>query len=286
MKIGIIGLGLMGGSFSIEMRRLFPNSLILGNDTSQINIKSAKRLELIDDVFEINNLYGFDIVLISVPVDISLKIVNRVLDNVAEHTLVLDVGSTKLPICNEVQNHPNRQNFLAMHPISGTENSGPDASVKGLYTGITNIVCEKEKTGLKQYEFALSIFQKLEMKIIYMNPKVHDQHISYVSHLSHITSFILAKTVIEKEIDEKNIFDLAGSGFESTVRLAKSSPEMWSPIFIQNKNYIIEALSEYIDNLEVLKRMILKNENEVIINDLNNINRIKEILSGINNKRK
>ena len=286
MKIGIIGLGLMGGSFSIEMRRLFPNSLILGNDISQINIKSAKRLELIDDIFEINNLSGFDIVLISVPVDISLKIVNRVLDHVAEHTLVLDVGSTKLPICNEVQNHPNRQNFLAMHPISGTENSGPDASVKGLYTGITNIVCEKEKTGLKQYEFASSIFQKLEMKIIYMNPKVHDQNISYVSHLSHITSFILAKTVIEKEIDEKNIFDLAGSGFESTVRLAKSSPEMWSPIFIQNKNYIVEALSEYIDNLEVLKQMILKNENEVIINDLNNINRIKEILSGINNKRK
>ena len=286
MKIGIIGLGLMGGSFSIEMRRLFPNSLILGNDISQINIKSAKRLELIDDVFEINNLSGFDIVLISVPVDISLKIVNRVLDHVSEHTLVLDVGSTKLPICNEVQNHPNRQNFLAMHPISGTENSGPDASVKGLYTSITNIVCEKEKTGFKQYELALSIFQKLEMKIIYMNPKVHDQHISYVSHLSHITSFILAKTVIEKEIDEKNIFDLAGSGFESTVRLAKSSPQMWSPIFIQNKNYIIEALSEYIDNLEVLKRMILKNENEVIINDLNNINRIKEILSGINNKRK
>lgn len=286
MKIGIIGLGLMGGSFSIEMRRLFPNSLILGNDISQTNIKSAKRLELIDDVFEVNNLSGFDIVLISVPVDISLKIVNRVLDHVTEHTLVLDVGSTKLPICNEVQNHPNRQNFLAMHPISGTENSGPDASVKGLYTGITNIVCEKEKTGLKQYEFALSIFQKLEMKIIYMNPKVHDQHISYVSHLSHITSFILAKTVIEKEIDEKNIFDLAGSGFESTVRLAKSSPEMWSPIFIQNKNYIVEALSEYIDNLEVLKQMILKNENEVIINDLNNINRIKEILSGINNKRK
>ena len=286
MKIGIIGLGLMGGSFSIEMRRLFPNSFILGNDISQINIKSAKKLELIDDVFEIDNLSGFDIILISVPVDISLKIVNRVLDQATENTLVLDVGSTKLPICNEVQNHSKRKNFLAMHPISGTENSGPDASVKGLYTGITNIVCEKEKTGSKQYDLALSIFQKLEMKIIYMDPKVHDQHISYVSHLSHITSFILAKTVIEKEIDEKNIFDLAGSGFESTVRLAKSSPEMWSPIFLQNKNYIIEALSEYIDNLEVLKEMILKNENEVIINDLNNINRIREILSGINNKRK
>lgn len=286
MKIGIIGLGLMGGSFSIEMRRLFPNSLILGNDISQINIKSAKKLELIDDIFEINNLSGFDIILISVPVDISLKIVNRVLDQVTGNTLVLDVGSTKLSICSEVQNHSNRKNFLAMHPISGTENSGPDASVKGLYTGITNIICEKEKTGLKQFRLALSIFQKLEMKIIYMDPKDHDQHISYVSHLSHITSFMLAKTVIEKEIDEKNIFDLAGSGFESTVRLAKSSPEMWSPIFTQNKDYIIEALSEYIDNLEVLKEMILKNENELIINDLNNINRIKEILSGINNKRK
>ncbi len=276
----------MGGSFSIEMRRLFPDSFILGNDISKINTKLAKSLELIDDVFEINDLSGFDIILISVPVDTSLKILNRVLDHVTDETLVLDVGSTKLPICNEVQNHPNRQNFLAMHPISGTENSGPEASVKGLYSGITNIVCEKEKTGQKQFELALSIFQQLEMKIIYMDPKVHDQHISYVSHLSHITSFILAKTVIDKEIDEKNIFDLAGSGFESTVRLAKSSPEMWSPIFIQNKDYIIEALSKYIDNLEVLKEMILKNENELIINDLNNINRIKEILSGINNKIK
>ena len=135
MKIGIIGLGLMGGSFSIEMRRLFPDSFILGNDISKINTKSAKSLELIDDVFEINDLSGFDIILISVPVDTSLKIVNRVLDHVTNQTLVLDVGSTKLPICNEVQNHPNRQNFLAMHPISGTENSGPEASVKGLYSG-------------------------------------------------------------------------------------------------------------------------------------------------------
>ena len=141
-----------------------------------------------------------------------------------------------------------------MHPISGTENSGPDASVKGLYTGITNIVCEKEKTGLKQYELALSIFQKLEMKIIYMNPKVHDQHISYVSHLSHITSFILAKTVIEKEIDEKNIFDLAGSGFESTVRLAKSSPEMEDFLIILHWNKIFQKHLLAIHCIKFLKK--------------------------------
>ena len=171
-----------------------------------------------------------------------------------------------------------------MHPISGTENSGPLSSKKGLYYGITNILCEVEKTDQYFLDKAMKIFNDFKMKIIYMDPSSHDEHISYVSHLSHITSFILAKTVIEKEKNEKNIFDLAGSGFESTVRLAKSSPQMWTPIFLQNKINTIEALDNYIKNLNELKFKIESNQKDSIIKDLNSINRIKKILGGINNK--
>ena len=195
-----------------------------------------------------------------------------------------DVGSTKNSICECVSMHSNRNQFLATHPISGTENSGPLSSKKGLYYGITNILCEVEKTDQYFLDKAMKIFNDFKMKIIYMDPSSHDEHISYVSHLSHITSFILAKTVIEKEKNEKNIFDLAGSGFESTVRLAKSSPQMWTPIFLQNKINIIEALDNYIKNLNELKFKIESNQKDSIIKDLNSINRIKKILGGINNK--
>ena len=145
----------------------------------------------------------------------------------------------------------NRKNFLAMHPISGTENSGPYSAKKNLYFNITNIICEPELTSPDLLDFANSLFKKFNMKIINMDPASHDQHISYVSHLSHITSFTLAKTVIQKERNEKNIFDLAGSGFESTVRLAKSSSEMWTPIFLQNKENILEALKDYQGRIKV-----------------------------------
>ena len=163
--------------------------------------------------------------------------------------------------------------------MAGTEFSGPKAAHKGLYLGKTNILCEFEKTNLKLREFALDIFDKLNMKIIYMDPKSHDVHIAYVSHLSHISSFMLGKTVIEKEKNEKNIFDLAGSGFESTVRLAKSLPETWTPIFLQNKNNLIIAIEEYVSNLNDLKKIIEKNDEQKLSSILNDTNRIKEILS-------
>ena len=163
--------------------------------------------------------------------------------------------------------------------MAGTEFSGPKAAHKGLYLGKTNILCEFEKTNLKLREFALDIFDKLNMQIIYMDPKSHDVHIAYVSHLSHISSFMLGKTVIEKEKNEKNIFDLAGSGFESTVRLAKSLPETWTPIFLQNKNNLIIAIEEYVSNLNDLKKIIEKNDEQKLSSILNDTNRIKEILS-------
>ena len=200
------------------------------------------------------------------------------MDLVSDDTLVFEVGSTKSPICEAVSNHPKRRNFLATHPIAGTEFSGPNAAIRNLFVDKTNIICEVEKTTFKLQEKGLKLFKDLGMRIRYMEPKSHDKHIAYVSHLSHISSFMLGKTVIEKEKDEKDIFDMAGSGFESTVRLAKSSPAMWTPIFKQNKKQVVKSLEEYIANLSQFKNL-LENENyEQIFNEMENTNRIKEIL--------
>lgn len=284
MNIGIIGLGLMGGSFAKDIKKIDKHSIIYGSDKSDEHLKLSFELNLIDFKLDDSNLSKIDLLLISIPVDETIRILPEILDKVGDNTLVVDVGSTKSKICRSITSHKNRKQFLAMHPISGTENSGPTASVSGLYFGITNILCEADKTDTKLLNNLLELLSNFNMKIIYMDPMSHDEHISYVSHLSHVTSFILAKTVIEKEKIEKNIFDLAGSGFESTVRLAKSSPFMWTPIFLQNKSNLVEALEEYINNLNDLKVKIQNDDKESIINDLNNINRVKKILGGIKNK--
>ena len=283
MKIGIIGVGLMGGSFALDIKVPFPSSVIYGIDNSFENLKKAKEIGLIDFVISFNDLHKMDLILVAVPVNHSLSLIPKVLDLVNSNALVFDVGSTKEAICTLLNNHPKRGNYLAAHPMAGTEFSGPEAAQKGLYVGKTNIICEFEKTNKKLRKIALEIFDSLNMKTIYMDPKSHDVHVAYVSHLSHISSFMLGKTVIEKEENENNIFDLAGSGFESTVRLAKSRPETWTPIFLQNKGNLVLAIEEYISNLSLIKELILK-ENEVEFSEiLNNTNRIKEIL---NNKLK
>ena len=283
MKIGIIGVGLMGGSFALDIKVPFPSSVIYGMDNSFENLQKAKEIGLIDFVISFNDLHKMDLILVAVPVNNSLSLIPKVLDLVNSNALVFDVGSTKEAICELLSNHPKRGNYLAAHPMAGTEFSGPEAAQKGLYVGKTNIICEFEKTDIKLRKIALKIFKSLNMKTIYMDPKSHDVHVAYVSHLSHISSFMLGKTVIEKEENENNIFDLAGSGFESTVRLAKSRPETWTPIFLQNKGNLVLAIEEYISNLSLIKELILK-ENEVELSEiLNNTNRIKEIL---NNKLK
>ena len=279
MNIVIIGLGLMGGSFALDLKSVISNSIIYGIDSSDLNLSNALELGLIDQAISYNDLFKMDLVLIAIPVSHSLIVTPMVLDKINDDALVFDVGSTKETICEVLKNHPKRSNFLAAHPMAGTEFSGPKAAHKGLYLGKTNILCEFEKTDLKLREFALYLFDKLNMKIIYMDPKSHDVHIAYVSHLSHISSFMLGKTVIEKEKNEKNIFDLAGSGFESTVRLAKSLPETWTPIFLQNKNNLIIAIEEYVSNLNDLKKIIQNNDEQKLSSILNDTNRIKEILS-------
>ena len=279
MKVGIIGLGLMGGSFALDIKKPFPNSEIFGIDSSSKNLDEALKLGLIDHKIDYKDLNKMDLILISIPVNNILGLIDKVLDVVGDNTLVFDVGSTKEPICNYLKNHEKRSNFLAAHPMAGTEFSGPKAAIKGLYVGKTNIICEFEKTDKKLGKLALEIFDALKMKTIYMHPKSHDVHVAYVSHLSHVSSFMLGKTVIEKEKNENNIFDLAGSGFESTVRLAKSSPNTWTPIFLQNKTNLAAAIDEYVTNLNLLKELIVEENDEELNKILNNTNRIKEILN-------
>lgn len=278
MKLGIIGLGLMGGSFALDFKSIYPKSKIFGLDKSKKNENRALELGLIDELITLEQLSKADVILVAIPVDKSLEELPKILNSVHKDTLVFDVGSTKLPICEALLNHPNRKNFLATHPMAGTEFSGPNAAVEGLYLNKNNIVCDIEKTNPKIYKKALRIFKMLNMNIIKMDSKSHDVHVAYVSHLSHISSFMLGKTVIEKEKNEKNIFDLAGSGFESTVRLAKSSPATWTPIFLQNKNNLVLAINEYISNLNQIKEMIEENNYSTLSSVLNNTNRIKQIL--------
>jgi len=280
-KIYIIGIGLIGGSFALDIRRLNPEVTIFGIDHNDEHLNEALELNIIDAKATLDDLNEADLVIVAIPVNATVKQLPEILNKVSDAALVFDVGSTKEDICEAVKNHPKRRNFLAMHPIAGTEFSGPSAAIHNLYQGKTNIICEVEDTAFKLQEKALKLFNDIGMRIRYMKPKAHDKHIAYVSHLSHISSFMLGKTVIEKEKNERDIFDMAGSGFESTVRLAKSSPEMWTPIFEQNKTNVIETLEEYIQNLEQFKEFMKNDDFEAIFNEMKNTNHIKEILKGI-----
>ena len=281
MKIGIIGVGLMGGSFALDFRSIYTNSKIYGFDVDIKNYKYSIDNKIVDELLTETNCKDLDFLIVSVPVHVIPDVVKKYLDFVGSNTLVIDLGSTKNSICNSLNNHPKRDQFLASHPIAGTENSGPKSAIKGLYINSINIICESHKTRSELLERALKLFKNLRMKIINMDPLEHDKNIAYVSHLSHISSFMLAKTVLEKKLVRKNIFDLAGSGFESTVRLAKSSPETWGSIFNDNKSNLVEALNEYIDNLSDIKSLIEKSQNDLLFDELSKINLIRKILSGI-----
>lgn len=281
MNIHIIGIGLIGGSFALAIKEAIQDVTIFGIDNDPENLKKAKKLGLIDEISGFDQIQNAEVVVVAVPVDVSADVIIKVLDNINDDALVFDAGSTKQAICEALSEHPRRRNFLAAHPIAGTEFSGPEAAISNLYENKTNIICEVEKTAFKLQERALVIFRKLNMRIRYMDPKSHDKHIAYVSHLSHISAFMLGKTVLEKEKNEKDIFDLAGSGFESTVRLAKSSPAMWSPIFKQNKENVLETLNEFIGNLTKFKDLIENDEFQEVYNEMQKTNHIKEVLNGI-----
>ena len=280
-NISIIGVGLIGGSFALNLRALYKDAFIQGIDQNDAHIAEAIDLGLIDKKGNLESIGQSDLVVLATPVNAALKLLPNILDRLSPKALAVDMGSTKSIICQAVDGHPKRAQFLANHPIAGTEFSGPSAAHLSLFKNKTNIICDIEKTDPELSKSVLDIFEAIGMKIRYMDSKAHDKHIAYVSHLSHISSFMLGKTVIEKEKNERNIFDMAGSGFQSTVRLAKSSPEMWAPIFEQNKANVIETLEEYIQNLNHFKALMESDDFEAIRSEMENTNYIKTILKGI-----
>jgi prephenate dehydrogenase len=281
-KIYIIGVGLIGGSFALEIKKILPDSNIIGIDNSKENLDQAINLGIIDAIGSIGDITNPFMILLAIPVKSIINILPNVLDKSTQDTIVIDFGSTKNSICKSVMNHKNRSNFVAAHPIAGTEFSGPNAAHYGLFNNKNMIICEHQKSNDNIINTALEIFSKMKMIVSYMDSISHDKHIAYVSHLSHLSSFMLGKTVMDEEESEKNIFDMAGSGFESTVRLAKSSPKMWTDIFDDNKTNVLKSLSDYINNLKLIKDLIESNKLEELESQLKKTNYIKKILKGIN----
>lgn len=282
MKICIIGLGLLGGSFSLGLRQKSTGYSFIGVDSNPEHCRKAMSLGLADEILSFEEgIKQASLVVLATPVNTLLEQLPAVLDLISPDGAVIDFGSTKELICNKVSHHSKRDRFIAMHPIAGTEHSGPEAAFAGLLFGKHMIICEKEKSNHQALEMAESLLLKLTMQLSYMNPHEHDRHIAYVSHLSHISSFALGVTVLDKEKDEKSIFDMAGSGFSSTVRLAKSSPAMWAPIFTQNTKYISEALGCYIDKLKYFKEIIDAGDERASFQLMTHANEIRRILEGI-----
>ena len=283
MKIGIIGIGLIGGSLAIELKKTFKGVKVFGHDSSQTNLKLSLDTDLIDGIIYKKDYKDLDVIFVTVPVKEISKQLPEILDLVSSKTLVVDFGSTKVNICKAVSNHPKRSQFLATHPIAGTEFSGPLASKENLFKGKVQIICESKKTNPIHLSWAKEWFKTIGMIIKEMTPIDHDKHIAYVSHLSHISSIILGQTVLEKEKDESAIFAMAGSGFASTVRLAKSSPDTWSSIFEENEKNILETLTHFLSNLEKFKSLLEKKKYKNIYKVIERTNSIKGILKEIKN---
>lgn len=279
-KLVVIGLGLIGGSLALDLK-LRMKFKVFGVDQNPSHIKKALELGIIDEEGSFEDLADASVVIIAVPVNVIPKVTSEVLDLVNGDALVLDVGSVKNEICKTVETHSKRRNFVAAHPLAGTEFSGPEAAILNLFDDKVNIICEADKTDWRILDKAISLFKMLNMRIKMMNPVEHDRHIAYVSHLSHVSSFMLGKTVLEIEKNEEAIFDMASTGFASTVRLAKSSANTWTPIFLENKENLIKSLDEYIKNLKEFKVMVENSDVEGLNETMNSTNYIKSILNGI-----
>jgi len=281
-KIAVVGLGLIGGSLALSLKHRGFAKKIIGVDASTINEDRALELGIVDQIESLDlAIKKSDIIVLAIPVDRTSEVLENVLDQIRPESVVMDMGSTKAAICSDVKSHPNRGRYVAVHPIAGTENSGPDAAFDGLFDEKVAIICDSIHSDSDSVELAMDLLGTLNMRMTEMGSEAHDLHIAYVSHLSHISSFTLGQTVLEMEKDEHNIFDMAGSGFESTVRLAKSSPAMWAPIFEQNSENVSRALEAQIKNLQAFKSMIDNRDKEGMHNLMTETNQIRRVLDGI-----
>lgn len=279
MKVAIIGVGLIGGSIALKLREKGFGTEFIGIDKSENHLQEALDLKIIDRAENLENgVKNADVIVTAIPVDAAVKILPQVLDLVNENQTVMDTGSTKSGIVEAIKNHKNRKRFVAFHPMWGTENSGPKSAQKDSFSGKAAVICNQEDSEKDALELVEKIAKILEMHTIYMNAEAHDIHTAYISHISHITSYALANTVLEKEREEDTIFQLASSGFSSTVRLAKSHPEMWVPIFKQNKENVLDVLNEHITQLRKFKSALEKENYELLEELILNANKIRGIL--------
>ena len=282
-NVGVIGLGLIGGSMAIDLRRKGFAQTILGVDADPVNAAAAEKIGLVDKVVSLEECVDHsDVVILAVPVDAALKLLPMILDRFeqsdAKDKLVMDVCSTKEHLSRSVKYHAKRKMYVASHPMSGTEYSGPWAALPGLFDGRACIICDSEESDRKAVKLVEELYTTLNMRVIYMNSSNHDVHTAYVSHLSHVISFALAQTVLEKEKDEKHIFDLASGGFSSTVRLAKSGSDMWTPILLQNSDNILRVMDTYMDKLKAFRDAIADGNEEDVRELIQDANRIRRII--------
>ncbi|WP_028297525.1 prephenate dehydrogenase [Olivibacter sitiensis] len=278
MNIAIIGTGLIGGSLAISLKEKGFPAKIIGVDKSEQHLKKALEKGFIDQGMPLKEaIANARVIILTVPVDVIQSLLPQILDQV-DTQVVMEMGSTKEHILEHVKDHPKRGRLVAMHPMAGTEYSGPDAAIPNLFKGKVMIYCDATDSDEDAFEVAESIVEQLEARTIFMNAKEHDTHTAYVSHISHITSFALALTVLEKEKSQGRIFELASSGFESTVRLAKSSADMWVPIFRQNKENILEVLEEHIKQLQHFHDAIEGGDTSTMNKLIKKSNKIRRIL--------
>ena len=278
-SVTIVGVGLIGGSFSLALKDKGLVRNVIGVGRSAASLDKALELGLIDEILPLEAaVKKSDLIYVAIPVDVTVPVMGQIMDLITDRQIVADAGSTKKVLCGSLTGHPMRSRFVATHPMWGTEYSGPEAAVRNAFIGRTCVICEKEKSDPEAVETVEGLYREMGMHIVDMDAESHDIHAAYISHISHITSFALANTVLEKEKEDSAIFDLAGGGFESTVRLAKSNPAMWLPIFKQNKDHVLDVLNEHIAQLRKFKSCLEK-ENYVYLEELmENANKIRRII--------
>ena len=280
MKVGVIGLGLIGGSMAIDMKRRGFADEVLGVEAEPVNAAAAEKIGIIDRVVSLEECVAeSEFIVLAVPVGAAVKMLPQILDMAADtDKVVIDVCSTKEHLARSVKYHPQRRMYVASHPMAGTEYSGPWAAMPGLFDGHACIICDAEESSPKAVRTVEEMYKVLNMRVIYMNSSNHDVHTAYVSHISHVTSFALALTVLDKEKDEKHIFDLASGGFSSTVRLAKSSPDMWTPILSQNRDNVLHVMDTYIEKMNQFRQAIADGDEDAVRGLIEEANKIRRII--------
>lgn len=279
MKVTVVGLGLIGGSFALALRAKGIATEVVGVEANPLHAAKALELGIVDSVQPLAEaVEGSELIAIAVPVDAIPQLAVKILNRVTEHQIVIDMGSTKGELCEIISQHPARSRFVATHPMWGTEFSGPQAATADSFAGRNVVICQKELSDVEAVEKVETIYRTLGMDVLEMDAEQHDLHAAYVSHISHITSFILSTTVLEKEREEEAIFNLAGGGFDSTARLAKSSAQTWIPIFKQNKYNVLDVLREYIHQLNLFRKALERDDYKEIEQIILRANQIKRVL--------